>query len=177
MFKKIFIQLCNKKGVAPTVACCAVGLSDAAFSKWTDKSVPRKATLVKIADYFGVSVDYLLGKEEQPSEDRKTPLSRHPLNLQLFAEQPSPSSDDVELINLSGQEKALVKTFRGTTEEGRMKIIQATMNICDEIESKNRVILYEAASSEDHHKDRYITKDKEKWSRIEGTPNTDDPLV
>ncbi|MBR2907003.1 MAG: hypothetical protein IKC26_03030 [Clostridia bacterium] len=58
-----------------------------------------------------------------------------------------------------------------------MKIIQATMNICDEIESKNRVILYEAASSEDHHKDRYITKDKEKWSRIEGTPNTDDPLV
>jgi transcriptional regulator with XRE-family HTH domain len=61
MFKEIFIRLCNEKGVAPTVVCKSVGLSDAAFSKWTDESVPRRATLMRIADYFGVSVDYLLG--------------------------------------------------------------------------------------------------------------------
>lgn len=32
--------------------------------------VPRQATLLRIADYFGVSVDYLLGKEQEkkPSE-------------------------------------------------------------------------------------------------------------
>ncbi len=43
------------------------------FSTWkTRGTVPSGATLQKIAEYFGVSVDYLLGKSEQkekPSEE------------------------------------------------------------------------------------------------------------
>lgn len=66
MFKETFIRLCNEKGVAPTVVCKAIGLSDAAFSKWTSESVPRQATLMRIADYFGVSVSYLLGVVDDP---------------------------------------------------------------------------------------------------------------
>ena len=68
MFKEIFIRLCNEKGVAPTVVCKSVGLSDAAFSKWTDESVPRRATLMRIADYFGVSTSYLLGTTDDPTD-------------------------------------------------------------------------------------------------------------
>lgn len=67
MFKEIFIRLCNEKGVAPTVVCKSIGLSDAAFSKWTDESVPRRATLMRIADYFQVSTTYLLGLTDEPS--------------------------------------------------------------------------------------------------------------
>lgn len=67
MFKERFIQLCNQKGVPPTVACMDIGLSNAAFSKWTDESIPRKATLMKISDYFGVSVSYLQGLSDEPS--------------------------------------------------------------------------------------------------------------
>ena len=66
MFKEIFIRLCNEKGVAPTVVCKSVGLSDAAFSKWTDESVPRRATLMRIADYFGTTVAYLTGVVDDP---------------------------------------------------------------------------------------------------------------
>ena len=72
MFKEIFIRLCNEKGVAPTAACVEIGLSNATFSCWTETSIPRKATLMRIADYFGVSTDYLLGNVE--------------LDLQHFAE-------------------------------------------------------------------------------------------
>lgn len=68
MFKKNFIKLCNDKGVAPTVACKAVGLSNAAFSCWDENTIPRKSTLYKLADYFGVSVDYLLGKDTRRDE-------------------------------------------------------------------------------------------------------------
>lgn len=64
MFKENFIKLCNKRGEPPTVVCKNLGLSNAVFSKWTDESVPRQATLMRIADYFGVTVDYLLGKEQ-----------------------------------------------------------------------------------------------------------------
>lgn len=65
MFKKIFTELCNEKGVAPTKACTDNGLSNAAYSCWTDNTIPRQATLLKFAKYFNVSIDYLLGKEEK----------------------------------------------------------------------------------------------------------------
>lgn len=81
MFKKNFIKLCNAKGVAPTVACSKVGLSNAAFSCWTDESVPRKTTLLKIADYFGVTVEDLL-KEEEPTPARPSSDSLYPLEQQ-----------------------------------------------------------------------------------------------
>lgn len=64
-FKENFTRLCNQKGESPTTVCKKLGLSNAAYSCWTDESIPRKSTLIKIADYFGVSVDFLLGKTEQ----------------------------------------------------------------------------------------------------------------
>ena len=67
-FKENFTRLCNQKGESPTTVCKKLGLSNAAYSCWTDESIPRKSTLIKIADYFGVTVDYLLGKEtEKPA--------------------------------------------------------------------------------------------------------------
>lgn len=70
MFKEIFIRLCNEKGVTPSKACRDVNIAPATFSCWDENSVPRQATLLRIADYFGVTVDYLLGKEQEkkPSE-------------------------------------------------------------------------------------------------------------
>lgn len=66
MFKEKFIRLCNERGEPPTVVCQKIGITSSAFSKWTDESVPRKATLMRIADYFGVSVSYLLGVVDDP---------------------------------------------------------------------------------------------------------------
>ena len=70
MFKENFIRLCNERHIAPTAVCKAIGLSNAVFTAWDENSVPRQATLLRIADYFGVTVDYLLGKEQEkkPSE-------------------------------------------------------------------------------------------------------------
>lgn len=65
MFKNNFIKLCNSKNVPPTVVCQCIGLSNAAFSKWDDNSVPRKATLFKIAEYFGVTVESLLSEDTE----------------------------------------------------------------------------------------------------------------
>ena len=71
MFKNIFIKLCNEKGESPSFVCRQVGIAPATFSGWTDTTIPRKATLYRIADYFGVSVDYLLGNTIDVNE--KTP--------------------------------------------------------------------------------------------------------
>ena len=71
MFKERFIELCTQKNVSPSYVCLKVGISPAAFSQWTDKTVPRKVTQKKIADFFGVTVDYLLGKKETATPTKR----------------------------------------------------------------------------------------------------------
>ena len=67
MFKKIFINLCAERGEAPSAVCKKIGISAAAFSQWDESTVPRKVTQIKIAEYFGVSVDYLLERTNNPN--------------------------------------------------------------------------------------------------------------
>lgn len=65
MFKDNFIKLCNKNNVSPSFVCQKIGLSNSVFTQWTDKSVPRKATLMKISDYFGVGIEELISDEKK----------------------------------------------------------------------------------------------------------------
>lgn len=64
MFWNNFVILCNKIGKSPNGVCADLGYSTAIATKWKNGAVPRDTTLKKIADYFGVSVDYLQGKEK-----------------------------------------------------------------------------------------------------------------
>lgn len=71
MFKENFERLCAKKGKSPSAVCDEIGLSRTMYSKWDNESVPRKVTLIKIADYFGVTPESLVAENEQkksPSE-------------------------------------------------------------------------------------------------------------
>lgn len=106
MFKENFIRLCNQRGVAPTVVCSAVGLSNATFSCWTDKSIPRRATLMKIADYFSVTVDDLLRDEKAPPAEADEAdelnemleeLKTRPEMKLLFSLAKGATKEDVEL--------------------------------------------------------------------------------
>lgn len=75
MFKKIFIKLCAERGESPSSVCKKIGISSAAFSQWTDETIPRKVTQQRAADYFGVTPEYLLGIDDKPpsiqAEDRQ----------------------------------------------------------------------------------------------------------
>lgn len=65
MFKENFERLCSKRGKAPSAVCDEIGLSRTMYSKWDNDSIPRKVTLIKIADYFGVTPESLLAENEQ----------------------------------------------------------------------------------------------------------------
>ena len=70
MFYDIFLKLCVSKRITPSRAAGEMGFSKTAVTNWKSGAMPRDFALVKIADYFGVTVDYLLGKEQEkkPSE-------------------------------------------------------------------------------------------------------------
>jgi len=60
VFSDNYIRLCKEKGVGVTVASQEIGYSANSGKKWSEGSVPRKTTLLKIAEYFGVTVDELM---------------------------------------------------------------------------------------------------------------------
>lgn len=64
MFFDTFSALCTKAGVSTYKACTDCGLNRSAVAKWKNGSVPNGATAAKLAAYFGISVDALLGKEQ-----------------------------------------------------------------------------------------------------------------
>lgn len=64
MFYDVFTSLCEKKGVTPNKALTDCGISRTSPAKWREGATPRGVTLQKLADYFGVTTDYLLTGEE-----------------------------------------------------------------------------------------------------------------
>lgn len=65
MFWEIYTTLCAQKGMSANAVAKALGVSSGTVTFWKRGKVPHHSTLIKIADYFGVTVDYLLGKEEK----------------------------------------------------------------------------------------------------------------
>lgn len=70
MFYDVFNSLCSAKGISCKRASMEIGLSNSTAAKWKRTgATPNGDTLSKIADYFGVTTDYLLNGEqkEKPS--------------------------------------------------------------------------------------------------------------
>ena len=65
MFYDKFILLCKERNVAPTRVLLDIGLSKSAQNKWAKGAKPRSDAVHKLADYFNVSTDYLLDKENE----------------------------------------------------------------------------------------------------------------
>lgn len=64
-FYTIIQNICQQHGTTPTALCKALGLSTSMVTNWKNGRIPNGATLQKIADYFSVSVDELLGNEKK----------------------------------------------------------------------------------------------------------------
>lgn len=69
VFYDIYKSLCEQRGVSLSRAAAEIGLSNATVTKWKKTgAAPGGETLTKVAAYFGVSVDRLLGVEPPSSE-------------------------------------------------------------------------------------------------------------
>ena len=70
---EIFEQLLQKNNLTPYKVAKEAGVTQTALSNWkTGKSTPTTKTLQKIADYFGVTIDYLMNGEEKDTEPTLT---------------------------------------------------------------------------------------------------------
>lgn len=67
MYEKIE-ELIKASGKTAYQVAKEMGISPSLFSEWKSKKYePSRNNLDKIADYFGVSVDFLMGRKDQKS--------------------------------------------------------------------------------------------------------------
>lgn len=67
---EIFVELLEKYGTTAYKVSKATGIGGSTFTDWKNgRSVPKADKMKKIADFFGVSVEYLMtGKEAESSK-------------------------------------------------------------------------------------------------------------
>ena len=66
---EVFEQLLQKHGISPYKVSKDTGVTQTSLSNWkTGKSTPTTKTLQRLADYFGVTLDYLMTGKEEPKE-------------------------------------------------------------------------------------------------------------
>lgn len=103
MYEKI-LRLCDERGIKPGRICTDTGLSRGMMTDLKmgrTKSLSSKSTKI-IAEYLGVTVDYLIDEEEEKEKEQPT----------------------VNLDGLSNNRKALVEFALSLTEEQAAKYHQ-----------------------------------------------------
>ena len=106
-FYERVMKLSKERGISGSRACVDIGLSKSTLSdlKAGRKKSVSTETAQKFADYFGVTVGYLLGKEETPTvtgEQKENP------------DQPE----------LTEEEKELLEFYRLVPEEDRPMLLE-----------------------------------------------------
>lgn len=108
---EIFENLLKERGVTAYKVAKESGVTQTALSNWkTGKSTPTTKTLQKIADYFGVTIDYLMtGKERQttnaiPNYDNIFPIEvkKVPFLGEIACGEPIFANEDRESYVLAG---------------------------------------------------------------------------
>ena len=82
-FYEIYKELCKSVGKSECRVAEEVGTHKTSITYWKKGNTPTKKILESIAEYFNVSVDYLLGKENTLSKDEQdliTGIRKLPVN-------------------------------------------------------------------------------------------------
>ena len=96
-FYKRLRDLCEERSMTVNELVKILDLSSGSPTAWKNGAVPRNATLIKIADYFGVTTDNLLGKENKkaPTTFGERSVSDAELKFALWGDCEDVSDDDL----------------------------------------------------------------------------------
>lgn len=118
VFYKQLVMLLRKRYITQTQFLSDIHMNRNQMQVWAKGAVPRRDTLTNISNYFNVPVSYFWGVTDENGN-------------------PIKNGEQVHTNGSTGAfDEQLLSMFHGTTDAGRMRIIQAVMNICEEEEKK-----------------------------------------
>ncbi len=81
MFWERFNKLCEAQSTKPNPVGAKIGISSGIITKWKSGSIPNGENLIKLSDYFNCSIDYLLGRTDNPEINRAPVFIPEPVNI------------------------------------------------------------------------------------------------
>lgn len=105
----------RQKDVAEQIGVCTA--SYGFYENWVNKPDPE--TLVKLADFFGVTIDYLLGRSDDFGTRTVAPMG----DIEHYSEEERKLIEDYRALNYSCQKlvKDTIKTLRTTSAQSEQK--------------------------------------------------------
>lgn len=67
MFWDNFVRQCEKMEKSPSAVSEELDFNRSAVTAWKNGALPRVASRKKIADYFGITVEELMGTKKEPA--------------------------------------------------------------------------------------------------------------
>ena len=109
----VFEMLCEKNGVTPYKVGKETKIATSTLSDWKNgKSTPKQDKLKLIADYFGVSVDYLMtGKETRFTVEQAS------IDVQLARQQKRIKEYMLKFANLSDDKRNQIMSLIDMLED------------------------------------------------------------
>lgn len=85
---EIFAQLLTQKGLKAADVCRATGIKSPVFSEWKKgKSKPNTEKMLKIANFLGVSIEYLMTGKEESEKNEPVLTSRDERDIEKIINQ------------------------------------------------------------------------------------------
>ena len=96
---EIFEKLLMERGVTAYKVAKATGISTGSMTDWKKgRSAPKVDKLQKIADYFGVSVDYLLGNEPKQKTPAEADVTFDDFTYAMYGEAKELTDEDKNML-------------------------------------------------------------------------------
>lgn len=92
----IIKELCRSKGLSVSALEKELGFSNKAIYRW-DENSPSVEKVKSVADYFGVSIDYIYGSTDKTKEDvLERAFNGRPEMRMLFSVAEDASAEDIQ---------------------------------------------------------------------------------
>lgn len=78
-FYEKYLCLCNSINKSPSAVALELKIGKPSVTRWKNGATPRDATVLKIADYFGITVEALMGDKLPvlpPERAKKAPAAK-----------------------------------------------------------------------------------------------------
>ena len=124
MFYDIFEDLCRSKRIAPSALTRKLGMSASAPGRWKTGSLPDLETAIKIADFFGVSIDYLVRGSDWSQASASNVSGGAAVVQGSHGNTVSVSSQGNDQSDLHGFEAELIRIYRGLGMREKMAMMQ-----------------------------------------------------
>ena len=96
---EIFAKLLKEKGVTPYQVSKATGVAQSSLGDWKNgRSKPKYEKMLAISDYFGVSVDYLLGNEPKEKTPAEADVTFDDFTYAMYGEAKELTDEDKNML-------------------------------------------------------------------------------